>query len=145
MTVTTSFTPSVLRDETSPRVSARRVWATGLLAGGAAAVATSSVAAVAHAAGVSLDVGGSAIPVAGFAQLTFVAAVIGTILALVLSRRSVEPQRTFVRATIVLTVLSIVPDVLVDAQVATKLTLALTHVVAAAIVIPALASRVSDR
>jgi peptidoglycan/LPS O-acetylase OafA/YrhL len=71
--------------------------------------------------------------------------VIGTILALVLSRRSAEPQRTFVRATIVLTVLSIVPDVLVDAHVATKLTLALTHVVAAAIVIPALASRVSDR
>ncbi len=121
------------------------MWGTGLVAGAAAAVGTSTVAALAHGAGVSLDVGGSSIPVAGFAQLTLVAAVIGTILALALSRRAAVPQRTFVRTTIVLTVLSIVPDGLVDAQVATKLTLALTHVVAAAIVIPALASRLNNR
>lgn len=46
--------------------------------------------------------------------------------------------------TIVLTLVSIVPDVLVDAHAATKLTLALTHVIAAAIVIPALASHLTD-
>ena len=48
------------------------------------------------------------------------------------------------RSTLLLTALSIVPDVLADAQVSTRLTLALTHVVAAVIVIPALASRLSD-
>src|SRR2546425_596213 len=48
-------------------------------------------------------------------------------------------------ATLVaLTTLSFVPDVLADAHVSTRLTLALTHVVAAAIVIPALASRLGD-
>jgi hypothetical protein len=38
-------------------------------------------------------------------------------------------------------VLSFVPDVLADAGVATKILLMLTHVVAAAIVIPAVARR----
>ena len=51
----------------------------------------------------------------------------------------------FVVTTIVLTAMSIVPDVLADAQTATRLVLALTHVVAAAIVIPALASRLPVR
>ena len=57
---------------------------------------------------------------------------------------SVRPRRTFVSTTLVLTALSFVPDVLADAQASTKLTLMLTHVVAAAIVIPALASRLAD-
>ena len=47
-------------------------------------------------------------------------------------------------ATLALTAVSFVPDVLADAHTATKLTLILTHIVAAAIVIPALASRLSD-
>jgi hypothetical protein len=61
-----------------------------------------------------------------------------------LSRRANQPRRTFVRTTIALTLVSIVPDVLADAHTSTRLTLALTHVVAAAIVIPALASRLHD-
>jgi len=44
----------------------------------------------------------------------------------------------------VLTALSFVPDVTADATTATKLTLMLTHVVAAAIVIPSLAASLSD-
>ena len=43
----------------------------------------------------------------------------------------------------VLTALSLVPDVLVDAAVATQLLLMLTHLVAAAIVIPAVARRLA--
>ena len=54
-----------------------------------------------------------------------------------------RPLTTFVRTTIVLTVLSLVPDVLADASVTTKVLLMLTHVVAAAIVIPAVARRLS--
>lgn len=68
----------------------------------------------------------------------------GTVLAVVLSRRATRPQRTFVVTTVVLTALSIIPDVLADASTSTRFTLALSHVVAAAIVIPALASRLSD-
>jgi hypothetical protein len=47
----------------------------------------------------------------------------------------------FVKTTVVLTALSPVPDVGLHARVATKLTLILTHLMAAAIVIPALSAR----
>ena len=87
---------------------------------------------------------GKAIPLLGFAQVTFVAAMIGTAIAVVLSHRAARPRRTFVITTIVLTLLSIVPDVIADAHTATKVVLALTHVIAAAIVIPALATRLAD-
>ena len=53
-------------------------------------------------------------------------------------------RNTFLRVTVALTALSIVPDVIADATVGTKLVLALTHVVAAGIIVPAIASRVAD-
>ena len=65
-------------------------------------------------------------------------------MAVVLSRRAGRPRRTFLRTTIALTVLTFVPDVLADAPTGTRLALATSHVIAAAIVIPALASRLSD-
>ena len=117
------------------------MWRTGVAAGAVASVATFATAAVASGLDVSLKVSDKAIPLVGFAQLTFVFSLVGTILAVVLSRRASRPHHTFVATTIALTALSIVPDALADAQTATRLTLALTHVVAAAIVIPALASR----
>jgi hypothetical protein len=61
-----------------------------------------------------------------------------------MARRSAHARDLFVKTTLALTALSFVPDVLADAQTATKLTLILTHVVAAAIVIPAIASRLAD-
>jgi peptidoglycan/LPS O-acetylase OafA/YrhL len=120
------------------------LWKAAGVAGIAASVATTIVAGVASAAGVSLDVGGQSIPLPAFAQFTIVGTIIGTVVAIVLSHRAGRPRRTFVVTTMALTLASIVPDVLADAHTATKLTLALTHVVAAAIVIPALASRLTD-
>ncbi len=73
-----------------------------------------------------------------------VATLVGVVLAIVLARRATRPRRTFVVTTVVLTAVSLVPDVVADATTATRFVLALTHVVAAAIVIPALASRLSD-
>ena len=71
------------------------------------------------------------------------AALVGVLLALGLARWARRPRTTFVRTTVVLTVLSLVPDVVADASVTTKALLMLTHVVAAAIVIPAVARRLS--
>jgi hypothetical protein len=142
MTATTITAPAAR--PTIKHATGRRLWKTGAVAGLAASVATLAYAAVVDAAGVSLDVGGEAIPLIGFAQVTFVASLIGTVLAVVFARRARQPQRTFVRTTIALTAISFVPDVLADAQTATKLALAFSHVVAAALVIPALASRLSD-
>jgi hypothetical protein len=121
-----------------------RLWKTGAVAGVTAAAATTGFAAIAEAADVSLKVGGETIPVLGFGQMTLVGAIIGTLLALALSRWARRPQRTFVVTTVVLTTLSVIPDFTADAGSTTKIVLALSHVIAAAIVIPALASRLSD-
>ena len=128
---------------TSTRTN-RRLWTTGAGIGLVAAGATAAYAAVVSAAGVSLAVGGEDIPVVGFAQLTFVFTLVGTAIAVVLARRARHAQQTFVRTTIALTVLSLVPDVFADAPAGTRIALAVSHVIAAAIVIPVLASRLSD-
>jgi hypothetical protein len=115
------------------------VWRTGLAAGVVAAAATTAVAATALAMDVPVEIDGEAIPLVGFAQLTLFFTGIGILLARFIGRRS-----AFVATTVVLTALSLVPDLLVSASTATKLTLMLTHLVAAAIVIPRLASRVAE-
>jgi uncharacterized membrane protein YhfC len=108
----------------------------GLTAAAVAAAATATVAAAGESAGISLVVGGTPIPVSGFAVLTVICSVVGLVLALVLARSARRPRTAFVRTTIVLTALSLVPDVLADSSAA-------TNVVAAAIVIPAIARRLS--
>jgi hypothetical protein len=142
MTATTITAPAAR--QTTKEYSGRRLWKTGVVAGLAASIATVAFAAAVDAAGVSLEVGGEAIPLIGFAQITFVAALIGTVLAVSFARWARHAHRTFLRTTIALTVISFVPDVFADAHTGTKLALALSHVVAAGIVIPALASRLTD-
>lgn len=119
-----------------------RLWTVGLAAGVAAAAATTATATAAHAAGVPLTIQGEAIPALGYAQLTLVGAVLGILLAR-LARRFAHPRPMFVRITVALTALSVVPDVLVDATVASRLVLAATHLVAAVIIVPALARRLA--
>ncbi|MEU8389492.1 DUF6069 family protein [Micromonospora sp. NPDC048842] len=116
---------------------------TGVAATAAASIATMAVAAVGHLAGISLELGDAPIPVTGFGVLTAVFSLLGVIIAAALARFARRPRLTFVRTTVVLTVLSLVPDVIADAGVATKALLMLTHLVAAAIVIPAVARRLA--
>jgi uncharacterized protein DUF6069 len=119
-----------------------------LLRGGAAAtvlaaVATAAVAAAGEVVGISLDISGAPIPVVGFATTTAMFSVIGLLVALGVRRFARHPRTTWIRTTVALTVLSLVPDVLVDAATTTKMLLMVTHLVAAAIVIPAVARRLS--
>lgn len=122
-----------------------RLWRAAVGFGAVAAVVTSTVASVAHAAGVSLEISGEQIPVLAFAQLTFLFSLVGLGIAAAVRRWAANPQRAWVRTTVALTVLSFVPDLLADASVDTKLTLMTTHAVAAAIVIPAVAARLGRR
>ncbi|MFG1830930.1 DUF6069 family protein [Micromonospora chersina] len=115
----------------------------GVLATVAASTATMAVAAAGHTAGISLDVADAPIPVTGFGVLTAAFSLVGVIIAALLSRFARRPRRTFVRTTVVLTVLSLVPDVIADAETSTKALLMLTHLVAAAIVIPAVTRRLA--
>jgi hypothetical protein len=125
---------------TPPPTTRPTVWRTGLAAGVAAAAATTAVAAAARAVDVPLEIDGEAIPLVGFAQLTLFFTGVGVLLARFIGRRS-----AFRTTTVVLTALSLTPDLAVSASTATKLTLIVTHLVAAAIVIPALTGRLPER
>jgi hypothetical protein len=113
-------------------------WRSGLATGAVAAAVTTVVAVALRAAGVPLEIAGEEIPVLAFAQMVLLCSVVGIVIARH-TRRT-----TFVATTVVLTVLSFVPDVTADTGTASKLGLILTHVVAAAIVIPRLARPLSD-
>lgn len=118
-----------------------RFWRAGVVAGVVASLATSLMVVAARAADIDVAIDGEEIPLAGFAQFTMIGALIGIALAKVLSRRARNPRTTFLRTTMALTALSIVPDVIVSASTGSKVVLVLTHVVAAAIIVPALAAR----
>ena len=122
----------------------RSLRTTTVVAGLGAAALVSAAAAAVHAAGVSFEVQGEAIPVLGFAQMTFLGAVIGGILLAVLNRRSAEPRRRFLQATIALTALSCTPSIAWPDDAGSKLSLVVLHLLAAIIVVPLLARHAAD-
>lgn len=138
MTATlTPTTPSTSTTTARPT----SLWKAGMRAGVCAAVATVAVAGTARAAGVSLETApGETIPLLAFAQLTIVFTVVGILIARTIGRRAHRPRTTLLKVTCALTALSMVPDLMLQAGAATTLTLMLAHLVAAAIVIPALCS-----
>jgi len=126
------------------------VWLVGVLAAVAGAIVTELFALGARVIGVPMEAGSlgadtaAPIPLGGFAMGTLMWSVVGIVLAVVLARWAKRPARTFVVATVVLTVLSLAgPVMAVDTATATKVVLALSHLVAAAVVIPPLALRLS--
>ncbi|TGN63252.1 hypothetical protein EXE59_04300 [Nocardioides eburneiflavus] len=121
-------------------MSARRLVATGLAAAIAAAALNAGLAAVARAAGVDLEVtGGEVVPVSGIAFVTAAFSLVGVVLAAALRRWSDRPVQWWWRTTIALTAASLVPPFLAATDTATALTLALLHLVAAALVVPVVA------
>jgi hypothetical protein len=117
---------------------------TTVVAGLVAAAVATAVAAAVHAAGVSFEVDGEVIPLVGFAQMTFLGAVIGGVVLAVLDRRSRSARRRFLQTAVALTALSCVPSVTWPDDDATKLALVALHVLAAAIVVPALVRHAQD-
>ncbi|HEY5874923.1 MAG TPA: DUF6069 family protein [Ilumatobacteraceae bacterium] len=137
MTTALITTPATTRTdvaETGP------LWRAALASGVVAAAATTTIAAVADAAGVSFETDGESIPLMGFAQMTLLGALLGLVVAR-LCRRAAHPRAMFVRITVALTALSLVPDFTMSFDTASRLVLVITHVVAAAIVVPVLARR----
>jgi hypothetical protein len=140
--ITSSISTASTSHAPAPR---RTVWKHGVAAAVVASVATTVLAAVASAAGVSFSdgQGGASIPIAGFAQLTLVFSLIGVGIAAALARRASRPRSTFVRTAVALTALSFVPDLTFGFDAASAATLITLHSVAAAIVVPTLARRLA--
>jgi hypothetical protein len=133
--------------------SARKsVWKHGLVAALVATAVTTGLAYIASQAGVSfVDPAYPDLPIPplGFAQLTFGFSLIGVGLAAIFARKARRPRSTFIRTALVLLALSVVPDFGVlpgfpKFETATAISLAALHLVAAAIVIPVLASRLAE-
>ena len=113
----------------------------GLVATLAAMAATTGTAALARAVGVDFAVpdGGETIPLPGIAVVTGFFSVVGVVVAAALLRWSAHPAERFAWTAVTLTALSLVPPLLSGAATATVTTLIGLHLVAAAVMIPALA------
>ncbi|MFJ7176110.1 DUF6069 family protein [Streptomyces massasporeus] len=148
MSVTTPQ-PQAQQTESGP-LSTRPVWLVGILATLAGAVVTEAFAHVARAAGVPMEAASpgateaAEIPVGGFFGGVLFWSVAGIVLAVVLARWAKRPARTFTVTTVALTALSLAgPAVAPHTATSTQIVLAASHVVAAAVVVPLLARRLS--
>jgi len=136
-THTVTHTPTVTAASAiaQPTGSLRRAT---VMAGLVGAAITAAAAAAVHAAGVTFEVEGEMIPILGFAQMTFIGAVLGGVLLAVLNRRSSSARRRFVQVAIALTALSCVPSITMPDDVGSQIALVALHVLAAAIIVPVL-------
>ena len=117
----------------SSQPSTRRLVRSGALAGAIAAVCTTLAAAIASAAGVSLEIDATTIPIPAFAWWTLVGAALGVVLARLLRQR-----RRFVVVTTLAAGLSLIPAIAAPDDTSTKAVLVVIHLLAAAIIIPTL-------
>jgi hypothetical protein len=91
------------------------------------------MAAIARAAGVTLEVEAAAIPIAAFAFWTLIGAALGVLMA-----RLLRARRRFLVVATVVTGLSLIPPIALPDDSATKVVLVAAHLLAAAIIIPSL-------
>jgi hypothetical protein len=136
-TATASPAPTSARPSSS-----RRLIGTTALATLAAAVATEMFVALVGAAGPDVTIDGKALGAGGCAMAVIMCMVPAAIVIAALRRWSSNPARTWIRTTVALTVLSFGPDLAVPSTpVASRLTLMAAHLLAAAIIVPAVARR----
>ncbi|MEV0895226.1 DUF6069 family protein [Actinoplanes sp. NPDC049802] len=130
-----------------PAGRARGLVVTGLSATFAAIVVTTVAAALARAAGADFEIpdGGESIPPAGFAVVTGFFSLVGVVIAAAFRRWSARPARRFVWTTVTLTGISLVPPFVCGADTGTVAALIGLHLVAAAVMIPALARALRTR
>ncbi|MDK1342810.1 DUF6069 family protein [Streptomyces sp. 378] len=135
---------------TSGFLATRPVWLVGLVATLAGAVVTEAFALVTRAAGVPMEAASpgatqaAEIPVGGFFGGVLFWSVAGIVLAVALARWAKRPARTFTVTTVALTALSLAgPAVAPHTATSTQIVLAVSHVVAAAVVVPLLAHRLA--
>jgi hypothetical protein len=148
-----STTPAATPTSAAPSASflARRpVWQVGYLSGLAAGVAVEIWGLAARAAGVPMRAAGlgshhaTPITVGMFAMGTMVVTVWFTFAVVLMARFAKNPKRTYLRTALPLLVLSLAtPLTAADTAISTKLTLAAAHLIAGAIIIPAVARRLS--
>ena len=143
-------TPSTPAAPATSRLAKLPVSVAGAVAAVAGAAVLFAYGTLAKALGVPMRAGeigarhAQAITPASFATGVVFCTVAGTILAMVLAARAARPARAFLRTSLVLVAISLVFPLAASHTVpATRLTLALGHLLAAAIVIPIITGRLT--
>lgn len=133
----TAFSPVRPAD---PRVPVRRVVGRSVTAVAAGAVALFAYGAAAVAVHGPMSVGdaGSTVPInaASFSIGVLFSSFFGVAIAVALARWGERPARTFQRAAVALTAVSLYAPFTAQTDTATKYLLAVGHVVAAAVIVP---------
>jgi hypothetical protein len=143
-TSTTNTTNTTVNPTSSVSTKVRPVWQVGVAATVLAAVTVEAFGALARGLDVPLKVDGEAIPGGGFLTVTLMWGLIGTIGAVVLARKSRHAARIYAGAAIVVFAgLSVMPFVY-EATAATRVTLELSHLLVAAIIVPVVTRRLAQ-
>ncbi|MFE6647049.1 DUF6069 family protein [Nocardioides sp. NPDC057772] len=129
------------------------VWLVSTTAVVVGAVVTGVYEFLARAAGVPFDVTlpgtglePAAVPETGLAWAVAELGLIGIIIAVCLTRWAKRPRSTWKRTAWTLTALSLVPSlVAVTDSYATNIMLVISHLVAAAVIVPTIAARLAER
>jgi uncharacterized protein DUF6069 len=153
MSVTASHTSVQIPARTTGitrALATRPVWQVSVLASLAGAAVTEAFGLAARGVGVPMEAASpgakeaAEIGVGGFAFGVLFWSVAGIVLALVLARWAKKPARTFFVTTVTLTALSLAgPALAPHTAVSTQVVLALSHVVAAAVIIPVVTRRLA--
>lgn len=144
-TVASAHTPAAA---SAAFLARRPAWQISYLSGLAASIVVEAWGLTARAAGVPMRAAGlgslhaAPITVGMFAMGTMVVTFWFTFAVVLMARFAKSPQRAYLRTTMPLLVLSLaVPLTAADTAISTKLTLAAAHLIAGAIIIPAVARR----
>jgi hypothetical protein len=131
--------------------AARPVWVVAAKAGATATLTTVGYGVAVRAAGVPMKAGGlgahlaKPVTASSFATGTIICAFWGAVLAVLIARYAQRPKRTFVAVAMCLTAISLVgPGAAGATPIQTKLALGFAHLLAAAIIVPALVRRLPD-
>ena len=129
----------------------RRMWAVGAVAGLVASLVVIAFVAIAEGVGVPMEVAENGtnqpeqIPLPGYGMLILGATLVGLLLATAFRRWTGRPRRAFVITAVVLTAVSFTFPATTTATTATKVMLVITHLVPAALIIPAIAAHLPSR
>jgi hypothetical protein len=128
----------------SSTVPSTGVWKTVAGTAVAAAAATEALVGLARVSGIDVAIQGSDLTPGGCTVMVLLCVVAGAGVLSAVRRWATHPRRTWIRVTVALTALSFVPDLTVpDTSAASRIVLMAAHVVAAVIVVPAVARRLS--
>jgi hypothetical protein len=145
---TTHVTPRI---QATSRFAKLPVLVAGAIAAAAGAIVLYAYGTLARALDVPMragEIGAShaqAVTPASFAVGVVFCTAAGTILAMVFARRAANPARAFLRTSLILVAVSLVfPLAASHTAASTRLTLALGHLIAAAIIIPIITGRLTQ-